>query len=351
MQLEVCGDQSILEPVIDGVDGPLDRAMQTHQVPGLTVAVVRAHEIVAELAAGRCPATERPITPDTLFQVGSTSKLVTAVGVLALADAARIPLDVDVGEVLRGWRLPRPPDVGASPVTVAALLSHTAGCTVHGFLGYGPGEPVPDLLGVLEGRGNSPAVEVGQRPGDAFEYSGGGYCVVQQVVADVTGEPFAVTMRGVVLAPSGCTTAGFDQPLAPEREHLATAGAVDGRAIDGRWRTMPELAAAGLWSNASDVARVLIHAGRRAGDPTTAMSRLVVPVVLNDGRALAHGVGAALDDAVAPTTFSHGGRTLGFCSENAMTIDGRDGVVVLTNGFPGGRDLARGIMRSLMPEP
>jgi CubicO group peptidase (beta-lactamase class C family) len=341
------------EVAVDGHMLPIEVAMAHFGVPGLSVAVIRDHAVERAFWAGRCPSTGRPIGPDTMFQVGSTSKLITAFGAMALADLGILDPDTDVRGLLRSWQPP-----AGTLVTISQLLSHTAGCNVHGFLGYGPDDDLPDLVGVLEGRGNSPAVGFEAPPGKAYSYSGGGYCVVQQAIEDLTGQSFDAVMRHTVIAPSGSQASFSTGPPdlgALDDESLGhpcavTAGSINSVPMVERWRLHPELAAAGLWSSASDLARLMIQITRSirgdSGSPAPRSGRrLVQPVELADGSMLAHGVGAVLDAEDAPTRFSHGGRNLGYCSENEVTIDGSRGIVVLTNGFPGGRPLARAIIQ------
>src|SRR3546814_21190007 len=89
------------------------------------------------------------------------------------------------------------------PVTLRDLLSHRAGVTTHGFSGYAHGEPLPSLLQILDGipPANSEPIRVDTLPGSRYRYSGGGYEVVQQLVADEARQPFAQVMQEKVLEP------------------------------------------------------------------------------------------------------------------------------------------------------
>ena len=101
-------------------------------------------------------------TPATLFQAGSISKPVSAVGIMRLVQDGQLNLDANVNTELTGWKLPENALTAKQPVTLRELLSHTAGTTVHGFEGYVRGKPVPTLEQVLDGTApaNSPAVRV-----------------------------------------------------------------------------------------------------------------------------------------------------------------------------------------------
>jgi CubicO group peptidase (beta-lactamase class C family) len=181
--------------------------------------------------------------PDRLFQAGSISKPVAALVALELAARGEIDIDADVNERLVSWQLP-----GPRRISLRQLLGHTGGAGVPFFPGYPQGTAVPTPLQVLDGR--PPAVTPAARSDpaalDEFCYSGGGYVVVQQLIADVTGLPFAAAARSLVLENLGMMRSSYDQPLPVS---LRAAAARDD------WHTYPEAAAAGLWTTPGDLAR------------------------------------------------------------------------------------------------
>jgi CubicO group peptidase (beta-lactamase class C family) len=182
--------------------------------------------------------------PGMLFQAGSISKPVTALAALELAARGQADLDADVNEQLTSWQLP-----GPGPVSLRQLLGHTAGTGVRFFPGYPQHAPVPTLRQVLDGVPPSvtPAVRADDPARHAkFRYSGGGYAVIQQLIADITGQPFASAARALVLEPLGMTLSTFEQPL-PVGLRQAAART--------DWHVYPESAAAGLWTTPDDLAR------------------------------------------------------------------------------------------------
>ena len=98
-----------------------------------------------------------PVSTSTLFQAGSVSKPVSALGALRLVEAGKLSLDGDVNAKLKLWRLPNNGFTTTEQVTLRRLLSHTAGLTVPGFPGYELTERLPSVPEVLDGRGNTPA--------------------------------------------------------------------------------------------------------------------------------------------------------------------------------------------------
>jgi CubicO group peptidase (beta-lactamase class C family) len=110
-------------------------------------------------------------------------------------------------------------------VTLRQLLNHSAGLTVSGFSGYEPGAPIPSTIAILNGQSpaNNEAVRVTRPPGTEVGYSGGGYVVVQQLMTDVTGQPFDRYMRDAVFGPLGMDHSWFEQPLSAEHARLAAS--------------------------------------------------------------------------------------------------------------------------------
>jgi CubicO group peptidase (beta-lactamase class C family) len=95
-------------------------------------------------------------------------------------------------------------------VTVRRLLNHTAGISIPSVSGVDRGAPVPSLIDELNGRGPAKApVQVVKTPGQGFEYSGGGYAILQLLVEDVTGQPLAEYAKKVVFGPLGMTSTSF----------------------------------------------------------------------------------------------------------------------------------------------
>jgi CubicO group peptidase (beta-lactamase class C family) len=181
--------------------------------------------------------------PGMLFQAGSISKPVSALAALELAARGELDLDADVNDQLTSWQLPGPPGV-----SLRQLLGHTAGLGVPFYPGYAQDAAQPTLRQSLAGE--APAVtrpvrvEAGAR--GRFRYSGGGYAVVQQLVADVTGQTFGEAAQALVLRPLGMTSSTFAQPLPPDLRPLAARP---------DWHVYPESAAAGLWTTPADLAR------------------------------------------------------------------------------------------------
>ncbi|MEZ4423456.1 MAG: serine hydrolase domain-containing protein [Gemmatimonadota bacterium] len=333
----------------------MEERMERWNVPGVAVAVVEEGRVawargwgLADLEAGT------PVTSGTLFQAASISKPVAALAAMQLVQEGALDLDAPVNEALTSWSLPDNEFTEDSSATLRGLLSHSAGLTVWGFPGYARGEPVPSNAEVLEGEGNTDAVRVYKVPGTSWQYSGGGYTVMEQMMEDVTGQPFDALMATRVLAPAGMERSTYAQPLPDARWADAARGhRANGDEVSGEWHTYPEQAAAGLWTTPEELARLSVHLlGILDGSvedgvlDRATLEEMLTPHGGGEERYRRHGLGFGLPDADGVRVFSHGGSNEGFKAMWITLRDSQQGVAVMTNGDQGSA-LAGEIIRAV----
>jgi CubicO group peptidase (beta-lactamase class C family) len=293
-----------------------------------------------------------PVTADTLFQAASISKPVAALAALALVEQGKLSLDEDVNAKLKAWQAPDNEFTKEQKVTLRRLLSHNAGLTVHGFRGYASDEAAPTVVQILNGEkpANSPPIRVDILPGSKWRYSGGGYTVMQQMMIDVTGKPFPQLLRELVLDKAGMKYSGYEQPLPDARASQAALGhRATGAMVKGKWHTYPEMAAAGLWTTPSDLARFAIELQQAyAGKSNKVISLAMVKQMLTK-QAGEYGLGVGIGGEGKTLQFSHGGSNEGFkCMLVAFAETGQ-GAVVMTNGDQGSR-LGEEVLRAIAKE-
>ena len=327
--------------------------MAAYRVPGVSIAVINNFEIEWAGAFGvKQSDGEDPVTTKTLFQAASISKPVAAAAALHFADRGEFDLDVDVNQLLKKWHIPENEFTLEKKVTLAGILSHTAGLTVHGFPGYNQKSDRPTLVQILNGEkpANTAAIRVDKQPGSSWRYSGGGYTVMQQMLIDLRNQSFPQILREVVLDPLGMSDSTYEQPLQVERaSQAASAHYGSGKTIPGKWHTYPEMAAAGLWTTPSDLCRFAIeimkaYRGESARIFSGEMARRMLTVI--DGN---DGLGLSIRGSGNQVRFSHGGSNAGFkCGLYAWTGSGQ-GVAIMTNGDQGS-SLAQELLFSLGKE-
>jgi CubicO group peptidase (beta-lactamase class C family) len=323
--------------------------MARHRVPGLSVARLEGGEVVEAWGHGDTGGPEpAPVTASTLFPACSVSKFVTALGVMRLVQDGRVDLDRDVNEQLRSWRLPDT-DGLTGPVTLRHVLGHVAGLAEFRHPGYRRGAPLPTLPQILDGAkpANTPAVRRERPAGGEFRYSCGNFSVIQQLVADVTGLPFAQAMRELVLDPLGMSASGFTQDL-PERRpgEVAHGHDADGRPIAGGWWVFPEQASSGFWCTATDLAAVSREIVRAAaGEGAVFLSREVAAEMVTP-LTESYGLGTAVSRDGATHWFGHPGDKKSHQCFTATDLHTGDGLVVLAN-IGGDAPLTAGLLHEL----
>src|SRR5438876_11008 len=298
----------------------LSARMTELNVPGVSVAVLHDGKNEWARGFGAVSTGGPPVTPETLFQAGSISKPVSAIAALALVQAGKLGLDADVNTLLKSWKIPANSYSEESKVTLRRLLSHSAGISVHGFPGYAADKLVPSLIDVLNGTtpANTAPIVVEYVPGSRFQYSGGGYTIMQQLLMDVTGRPLPDLVADMVLKPFGMTNSSFVQPLPAEKaQAAATPYRGNGARVPGGPHTYPELAAAGLWTTPTDLARFALAlqdawAGRKNPVLSQAMTVQMLTPGLGD-----YGLSLVVKGSPPNRRFGHAGVNDGFV--NLMT--------------------------------
>jgi CubicO group peptidase (beta-lactamase class C family) len=326
----------------------LDRMTADH-VPGVSIAVIHNGAIEWAQGFGVVRLGGAPVTAETLFQAGSISKPVTAMAALRLVQVGKLSLDADVNQALLSWKIPPSAAAPGAVVTLSELLDHTAGLTVHGFPGYTAGTPIPTLVQILNGEkpANTDPIRLEAVPGTRWKYSGGGYTVMQQLLIDVLHQPFPKLLHDTVLAPIGMTRSTYEQPLPIERRSdAATPYKGDGAPVEGGFHTYPEMAAAGLWTTPTDLARFAIEIQRSlSGDVDRVLSPEMTKRMLVAGQGN-YGLGLQVGGSPENPYFAHGGINAGFEGILVAYQRSGDGAVVMTNAR-GGQQLANDIVRSI----
>jgi len=319
----------------DSPDNALLALLAEHRLPGLSFAVIGGGQITRARSYGFAdPARQVPVTADTRFQAASISKCLTALATLRLVDQGRLALDEDVNGRLQSWKIPAGEFIENEPVTLRRLLSHQAGINVHGFAGYAAGQPLPTLTQILNGTppANNAAIHADTIPGTQPRYSGGGYTVLQQLLMDVTGQPFAELMQGIVLQSLGLNASTFVQPLPAQWNKLAATGHdKNGQPIPGGAHSYPEMAAAGLWTTPSDLAKFALgiqHA--LAGRPGAILSPGLAREMLTVQSGV-YGLGPSIAGSGPARQWFHSGRNAGFDAVLLVGVETGKGVAIMTN--------------------
>lgn len=280
------------------------------------------------------------VNRETLFPLASMSKWVTAYSVMQLVQAGKIDLDAPVSRYLKRWQLPEG-QFDNKGVTVRRLLSHTAGLTDGlGFGDYEPNEALPGLEASLRqprASSGTRTITVGQEPGSTWQYSGGGYLILQLIVEEVSGMSFAEWTQQAVF-----------NPLGMQRANYSYIGKLDNASksydASGKLVTSYQYAAAaatGLSASADDLTKfVQAHLRAERGGSQMLSAANVAAMRKPHGRKLGAdiwGLGLML---YAPTKsgdyiFGHdGSNTPAINTAVRINPDNSDAIIVLVTGNP-----------------
>jgi CubicO group peptidase (beta-lactamase class C family) len=327
--------------------------MQYYHVPGVSIAFFDHGQIVwAESYGVADVQTGRPVTPETLFQAGSISKPIAALGALRLVESDKLKLDENVNDELVSWKLPENKFTADQKVTLRRILSHSGGIGVHGFSGYELNRPVPSVVQILDGvkPASSPPVRVEAVPGSVWSYSGGGIMIMQLMMMDATDKGFPALMDDLVLSPIGMSRSTYEEPLPLSlRSDAAHGYGPNGEPVPGDFHTIPEMAAGGLWTTPSDLALAAIEVQNEyAGTSHKVLSQTLAKEMLTHQKDN-WGLGFELEKPGATPRFDHFGVNTGFVSVLEAYRDKGQGIVIMTNGQQGEK-LITEILRAVAHE-
>ena len=316
----------------------IDRAAERHRVPGAAVAVGVGTEI-AEAATGVLNRdTGVEATPDSLFQIGSVTKVWTTCLVMQLADEGLVDLDEPVRKYLPAFGVL---DAEASAsITVRQLLAHTGGFDGDLFEDTGRGD---DAVGKLVAFMRTHAGQV-HPPGEMHSYCNAGFCVLGALVAELRGGTWESSMRDRLIEPLGARHMALYAEEA--LMYRAAVGHVGGPPrVSPRWQLPQSNAPAGATPAAAP--RDLVRFGRMlladgvAADGTrvlpagafAAMCCLQVPVpAMGERHEYAWGLGLMLFDWDGVPVVGHDGSTPGRRTAWRIVPDRDVVLAVSTNG-------------------
>ena len=334
-------------------DGSIEDRMKAWNVRGLSVAVIDSGKIAWAKSYGLKNVHEPSSKPDTatLFQCASIGKIVTGLVALHLVGKGFVSLDEDVNDKLKSWTIPENDFTAKKKVTLRMLLSHSSGLTDgYGFMGYVPDNELPELLAILNARApanNRKKLTVASIPGTNERYSGGGYIVIQQLIEDITGKQFEKLVDSIVFAPLGMTHSTYAYyPDEASKPNFAIAHQGNGNSYKKfNYRVYPEKAAAGFWTTASDLAKLIIAIQKNSAGLSNLIAKSLIKEMLTP-QILSMGLGVHLKGDSSVTGFWHAGNNEGYTGILMATTETGQGAVVLTNSNSG-EWLAMEILRTV----
>ncbi len=311
--------------------------MAKYKVKGMSIAVIHDHKIVWAKGYGWADEAEkRPVTTETLFEPGSISKSLNAVGILKLAQEKKVDLYTDINTYLTSWKFPYDSLSKGKKITLAQILTHNAGLSVHGFPGQNINGQLPTVYEVLDGKrpAVTPAVRSEFEPDLKFQYSGGGTTISQVLLTDITQQKYDIWMDEQVLKPIGMVHSTFAQPPSKDKLNVCATGYNrDGSPLSAKFPIYTVQAAAGLWMTPTDLGHYII-------DMQMAYQGKKNSKVLNPDMVKLHltpynngptAMGTFIDDLKGAKYFQHSAGNDGFCGSFIASLEDGYGVVIFLN--------------------
>ncbi|WP_409292993.1 serine hydrolase domain-containing protein [Peribacillus sp. SCS-37] len=317
----------------------IEELMNHYNVMGLSVSLINGGEISSVENYGLIKAgTYQKVDHSTIFNACSISKFLTSMVVLILTEQGILDLDEDVNKKLTAWRVPHPDLSKEKFITLRNLLSHQSGIIdpEGSFMELIPGKGFPSMAEILSGATPycKESIKMKYEPESSFHYSDGGYCVIQQVIEDVTLKPFEEIADELVFQPLHMKQSTFLHHISEEVPRNFSAGHnKNGGAVNGDYPIYPYPAASGLWTAASDLSLLVLevmdalHNKSKLGISARMMQELISP----QGCRPWTGLGVFLDGSGREVEISSLGWGLGFQSLVAACPYTGKGLAVMTN--------------------
>jgi len=330
-----------IEQFVNELDKKIPKYLNNFSIPGTAIAIIKDGEIVLQKGYGFADIEkEIKVNTQTGFNIASISKTVAAWGVMKLVQERKIDLDAPAEKYLSRWHLPKSA-FNSDEVTIRRLLSHTAGLSLHGYPGWSPKDKLPTIEESLNGKNNGPGgVEIIMKPGTKYQYSGGGFTILQLIIEEVTGQTFEDYMQEQILDPLGMINSSYK---IDDKIMAASASEYDnfGEKID--FELFTAQAAAGLHTTIEDFTRFAFANLYRNNDQekdnpilsADIIQQMMEPVPAPDSD-YGYGLGYEIDMRKALKGLKgHNGDNTGWHAMFRVDPVTNDGFIVFTNGGAG----------------
>ncbi|MDC8004002.1 serine hydrolase [Aureisphaera galaxeae] len=333
-------------PIQDNYDAILKKMglanrMEAYGVPGISMAIIKNGSLDWTMGYGKLQANSpNDVDVETLFSVGSISKVGTALMVLKLVKEGKLDLDTDVNIYLKSWKVETNRFTQEHPVTLRNILSHTAGFTVHGFADYMPEESLPTTRQILDGDypAKNSRVYINLPVGSRYRYSGGGTTVVQQIIEEITGKSFHEAADDLLFSQLNMNRSSYENPLPETLGNIAKAHNRNGKpvALPRGYQAMPEAAASGLWTTPTDFSEVILMLLSMYHEEGAGyLTQVLVKDMMRPVRPSEYGLGPRIKVDGDNIYFEHGGANDSYRAKFIASLKNKSGIILFTNGTNG----------------
>jgi CubicO group peptidase (beta-lactamase class C family) len=243
----------------------IEERMKHFHVPGLSITLIEGG-LITEIDNYGLLEVEgnRKTDKDSIFSACSISKFLTGMLAIKLVQEGLFNLDSDVNESLIAWKVPVNDFTKIKKVTLRNLLSHQSGIIDPdgSFSELKPKTEIPSMIELLEGKTPycKAPIDVKCEPESEFHYSDAGFCIIQQLIEDVTKNKFHQVMKEQIFDPLGMTNSHFNTSgLEMDRLNTSCGHNRNGEIVYGKYPIYPYPAASGLWTTSLDLAELVLE--------------------------------------------------------------------------------------------
>jgi CubicO group peptidase (beta-lactamase class C family)/D-alanyl-D-alanine dipeptidase len=318
---------------IEKVKKAIRYEVQQKKLPAFSIALVDDQTNVWSDGFGFQDAEKTiPATADTVYRVGSVSKLFTDIAVMQLVDQGDLDLDQPVTNYLPTFA---PENTSGVPITLRQLMSHQAGLVRESPVGnyFDPSEPT--LAATVASLNQTSTV---YKPTTKTKYSNAAVAVVGAVLESRLDTSHPERVRTSILDPLGMKSSSFEV-TANIQPHLATGWmwTYDNRRFEAPDFLLGTGPAGNMFSSANDLAKFiacLFRGGMLEGDmilkPET-LEMMTTPVQDSEGRPQGFGLGFSIQNLDGEKVIGHGGAVYGFSTQLAAMPNRRIGAVAVAS--------------------
>lgn len=240
----------------------IDRQLEKYNLPGLSLVVFENYKIVYSNQMGlKSMDSKEKLDVNTAFSIASITKPITALLCHILEEKGLINLEEPIDKYLKRWHLPKSKFTENNSPTWRQFLNHTSGTNQGGFSDYYEGDVIPTIKQSLLGQipRYDKEIEFLFTPGTGFEYSGGGYVIVQMALEDSLNKSITELAQEHLFLPLGLMNTTMIQPNEKGfPTNVASVHDKDGKVIKTGLPITPQVGASGVWSTPTDLAKISI---------------------------------------------------------------------------------------------
>ena len=318
--------------VADQLERLIDREMHAQGLPIVSIALVDDQQVVWSRGFGMVDSAATKLAgPETVYRVGSVSKLFTDVAIMQLVEQGKVDLDAPVTTYVSEFH---PHNPYGRPITLRQLMSHRAGLVREPPIGNYFDSTSPPLAATIASLNGTTLV---YPPETHTKYSNAAIAAVGYVLERMSGKPFATALSAAVLEPLGMSMTGFEPTPALTRNLApATMWTLDGRTFPAPTFQLGIAPAGSMYTTVTDLARFVsaLFAGGRGSNgqllkPET-IAQMWTPQFARAGERTGYGIGFRLGSLDGRRSIGHDGAIYGFATTLQALPDEKLGVIIVT---------------------